>query len=134
MRPIKFRGKRIKNGEWVYGDLWQTSDKCFITNDKDIYAEYDDEEVDPETVGQYTGLEDKNGREIYEGDIIRCFILFGQADYDGVYEVCYNALGIGFYLRRIKDNLILRDFDFGDIEIVGNIFDHPDLLKSEVGE
>ena len=70
MREIKFRGKRLDNGEWIEGDLLRMLDHWFIFPDPapegiDKYA------VDPATVGQFTGLKDKNGKEIYEGDVIR---------------------------------------------------------------
>ena len=66
MREIKFRGKQSFDNKWIYGSLLKDKEKYYITNDygDTFYA------VIPQTIGQYTGLKDKNGKEIYEGDVL----------------------------------------------------------------
>ena len=127
MREILFRGKK-KDGEWVYGDLipvlW---DKPNIldrnsSTDLDIYeATYS---VNPKTVGQYTGLLDKNGNKIFEGDIIQ----YGKNLYIVEYHVEIGAT----VCVRTNDVDHWPSFNVGTIkhtEIVGNIHDNPELLE-----
>ena len=131
MRAIKFRGKSILTDEWFYGDLVHSADKkrtAILVNDKDSYDEC---EVDPETVGQFTGLMDKNGNEIYEGDIVGChnprikhLIFYNEKQ--GRFMAALNG--------DIENDFVgvcgLDDSRWtGSKEVIGNIYDNPGLLK-----
>ena len=131
MRETKFRGKRLDNGEWIEGDLLRMLDHWFIFPDPapegiDKYA------VDPATVGQYTGLKDKNGKEIYEGDVIRSPLSEDKTRPHRIFYHTGNAAFMGALVDR-KELCYLR-FDQDWIykfekEIIGNIHDHKYLLK-----
>lgn len=128
MREIKFRGKRLDNGEWIYGSLLVShfkddkKERYFITQFSGNYTF--EHEVDPATVGQYTGLKDKNGKEICEGDIL--------LDESGTYAVVGHSMG-AFYVD-FGEGFDLQYFTecIHEIcEVVGNIHDDPELLKTE---
>lgn len=126
-RTIKFRGKRIDNGEWVYGDLLQPTEIC------DIYEIANCESIDgtryeviPDTTGQYTSLKDKNGKEIYEGDILK------SIQWNDIYLVKY--IGTAFYLCRKVNNGFNKITTWNNTEkseVIGNIYDNPELLGGE---
>ena len=135
VRKIKFRGKDIDTGEWRYGYLsfFYTAGRDkngFILTDKaQIYSQEDGRcyDVLAETVGQFTGLFDKNGKEIYEGDIL----LMSEDDgcmidnKVGIKDGCFG------YIGEVNGELI--PFCHCDVieEVVGNIFDNPNLLNNE---
>ena len=129
-REIKFRGKRLANDEWCYGSLlvWANGE-CTILEKSDSSNAMWKREVDPDTVGQFTGLHDRNGNEIYEGDIIRedkdptiMEIVFR----DGIFFASIgNTHGENPYM-----NCALRVIlDRRKTHTIGNIYDNPELLK-----
>lgn len=150
MREILFRGKRKDNGEWVEGSLILTTsvkektyivDSCYCYDgciDEDGYADFDRLnafEVIPETVGQYTGLPDKNGTKIFEGDILKS----ESDEYIGV--VKYNEI-IASFVGEINDTTpkfyhysllnkgdVSRTTQLKETVVIGNIHDNPELLK-----
>ena len=144
MREILFRGKRADNGEWVEGNLF-IPDKpetptqiCIGTNV--VRITYD---IHPETIGQYTGLTDRNGKKIFEGDLLNGFEYPFLSDNAHNYfaEVIWfdNCPAFGLYthkhplsaVRGISEGNceLMEDFDSSQWEVIGNIHDNPELLK-----
>ena len=125
MRKIKFRGKRYDSEKWIYGNL--VDDDVILTRGclcvDDDYIGFDDDwsSVKPETVGQFTGLLDGNGKEIYEGDILQF------EEYPPAQVLWYDG---AFNARRldINDDYILADWYDGTV-IIGNIHDNPELAE-----
>lgn len=147
MRNITFRGKCLDNEAWMYGDLIENQGRYFIYHASSENTIEDNEdgrivvaavEVDPATVGQYTGLQDKNGKKIFEGDIFK-------EDYSGIVRSVFRVPGgLAF-----EDNPVSFGYDhrapvypYSSIaemqnaswlskycEVVGNIHDNPELLK-----
>ena len=137
-RKIKFRGRTPK-GEWLYGDLHQWNDGTVCIGVNNEY--WDDDgvqssdylkipEVNPDTVGQFTGLHDSNGKEIYEGDIVR----FNQKFLiENILRVSYEYSHRGGFSLCTKEGYYGM---FGDAwlepfycEVIGNVHDNPELLK-----
>lgn len=127
MRQIKFRGKNIHTGEWLYGDYHREGKTHYITKPGDFLREYAPIEfmVDVNTIGQFTGLHDKDGKEIYEGDILAI-----PADYDDPDETVIFCDGC----FMVDDGRYKTAFCHACVTIrsvIGNIHDNPELLKQE---
>ncbi|EIV7780824.1 hypothetical protein L1671_002871 [Listeria monocytogenes] len=132
MREIEFRGKRIDNGEWVYGNLMQFEDSAtFIFADERkgastlTYAHFiinNMHAIDEKTLGQYTGLKDKNGKKIFEGDI--CW-----EEHNECYGVVKFEEGKFLY---VWENIAEDLWEVADsIEIYGNIHENLELLEGK---
>ena len=137
MREIKFRGKRIDNGEWVYGYYWtneignhfikaiKSKNDNFVSN-----PTTNDFEVNPETVGQYTGLTDKNGKKIFEGDILERSGFWGW--YVAYEDGGFRKISINTVQRINWEHSLLEQDTVYYWEIIGNIHDNPELVKEEM--
>ena len=141
MREIKFRGKRVDNNEWIYGYYVYYS----TFNRHDIWVDGtigDWHEVVPDTVGQFTGLHDKNGKDVYEGDIIKSKSSIGT--YTIVWDNCgfkkrgnsdaksaFNYKNDGIFDIFIYDGDNEEKKDYYKIEVIGNIHENQELLNQK---
>lgn len=173
MREIEFRGKDIETGKWVYGSYFEhkkvnlciASESEIIENTQHLIVRdkiacdwnfrngIEVVDVDPKTVGQYTGLKDKNGTKIYEGDVVKVLGMIGKViSQCGSFGICFNdcvdyekldkftqkRVGNNFSgvccdnfisIYEIWWNLNNLDDYLYEVEIIGNIYDNPKLLE-----
>ena len=132
MREILFRGKRTINGDWVYGDFVRGNERKSLRDSIFVYdsetQSFNDYEINPSTLGQYTGLKEKNGKRIFDGDIVK--VLQGK-DKDIAYVGFENG---AFMLYPKTGNIYERTlweywYNDWDVEVIGNITDNPELLE-----
>lgn len=148
-REILFRGKRVDNGEWVCGNLFKNKNDYYISPEIEPFGEsaqypkngkpehfyaFDNfVKIYSETVGQYTGLTDKNGAKIFEGDIVK-FKRFNESHLGKIvynkktcgFEIWYTST-VGAFGEKAIHKMYLCHAD--RIEIIGNIHDNPELLE-----
>lgn len=142
MRTIRFRAKRVDNGEWVFGgySYCEKDNTHYITvMGKDHISHIGfHQQVYPETIGQYTGLKDKKGKEIYEGDILKMRLGCDQMDineYDVICQVVYGFRGRGSeigFTGETKAGFQIPLASQCCLQVIGNIYENPELIGEEV--
>ena len=123
MRTIKFKANTLKTGEWIVGDLIHLVDGVYISNDNGNNMA----QVNPYTVGQFTGLYDKNKKEIYDGDILKVPGLCEKIEVRfvrGVFAFLWNG--------DLDDEAPINAPTQEWAEVIGNIHDNPEILKRKM--
>lgn len=144
MRDIKFRGKEIDTGKWVFGfyleqDIYNMGSKNtkrdLLIKDAGVIVQNSkcnsSTVIDKNTIGQYTGLKDKNGKEIYEGDIV---YIKGETEIlDIKGKVEYSETFAQYIITNTKNIMYEAEplGDYENIEVIGNIYDNLGLLREE---
>ena len=147
MREVLFRGKRVDNGEWVCsGNLihFNEDNECYIpvvnsnctcTHDEnDNIIEWNEVmfcKVIPETVGQFTGMTDKNGKKIFEGDIVAGAVNWLERMKNGFVAFKDGSFGLIWYRGEVEQFNPFTSMCNVEYEVIGNIHDNPELLKGD---
>ena len=130
MREILFRGKRVRGGEWVFGSF-VSPNRIAVRIGEEVYAS---DIVSPETVGEYTGLTDKNGKKIFEGDIVQYQPEYEPAplrSFVAYFADKYNYPAFDLAEHNYEANGLQCAHEEGECEVIGTIYDNPELLEVE---
>lgn len=136
-REILFRAKKVDGGEWIEGYIVKKHGTYFLydINESDTCRQ-NNYLIDEDTICQYTGLTDKNGKKIFEGDIVRYCEICGEVKF-GLYEANFSLsnLNQGFYVEFPEDSLYRGELGYwrNKVVVVGNIYDNSELLE-EISE
>ena len=129
MREILFRGKKTGFNEWVYGLIYSEDNTIFVLKEINHKIEW---YVDADTIGQYTGLTDKNGKKIFEGDIVAGAASWQGIRKNGVVAFREGSFGLIWYRGEIEQFNPFPCMCNIEYEVIGNIHDNPELLKGGV--
>ena len=124
MQEILFRGKSLDNNEWVYGGYMKNKNGIYITDTEHYHlnASYKNYLVIPETIGQYTGLEDKNGKKIFDGDKVMYDYEWTKPNEVGV--ITWNESNASFQIKGHIPSSSMKHLD--RMKVIGNIFDEKE--------
>lgn len=126
MREIKFRGRRKNSSEWVYGAFLAIPKLCSYIYDVQPDGQATRYLVDEDTVGQFTGLKDADGREIYEGDVIQVVTKNPYWEFKKNFAVECNLNGF-----CVDGEPIYYWFKLHNLKVIGNVYDNPELLRGD---
>ena len=132
MREILFKAKRISDGEWVEGYYVEQygSTQIYLLDDDSREYEFDCVHIDKNTLCQYTGLTDKNGNKIWENDVVKCQGFIGRIGWNKTHLAYTILVSVDGNMRYFYIDESLSS----DIEVIGNIFDNPELMEEVQNE
>lgn len=131
MREILFRGKHSEKSRWDYGDLYIDHDKVYIGMRETMHGVRVYGEVIPDTVGQFTGLTDKNGKKIFEGDVALLRLPAAKMEWRGVCKFHSGAFGLVWNHAGAERFSSFTGICHAEYEVIGNIIDNPELMEDE---